>query len=448
MPAKKTIPALREGEEQNLFAKIGEKPDQLSLYRRLARLLAKRGRPEEAVYILKLALKRASSDRETPKLLARVLEEAGDLPRAVRVYRSLIRSNPQDYLPYERLARLYKKSGRKKEMLRVLKQVDGDHPHRERALKRIVSTYKDAGEYRSALRYLLILVDESGPDYGRLKDLGRFNEKLGHPRKAIAYYRRARRLKPESADIASFLGVCQRKNGKRKEARRVFHDMIPLKHGFYGGNIQLAEMDIEDGELDAAARRLARIDARWPDNSRVRLNRAKILLQRGDPEKALETALDAARSTPFYYTDELSLGYAVIGEARGLLGDAAAARYNLLMAERVRGSRDFFRAAFDLADELIASGELDLAEMLVDDLLGRFPDNSLACVRKAEILQQRGRLEDALKYAARASRESNPRYLGDKIRGLELLGELHQARGEGEKASDSRRLARELALRS
>ncbi len=448
MSEKKSLLRLQEGEEKRIFTRIGEKPDQLSLYRRLARLLAKRGRPEEAVHILKLALKKVPSDRETSKVLAKILEEAGDLPRAVRVYRALIRSDPHDYLPYERLARLYKKSGRKKEMLRVLKQVDGTHPHRERALKKIVSVYKDSGDYRSALRYLMMLVEESGPDYRRLKDLGRFNEKLGHPRKAIAYYRRARRLKPDDADISSFLGVCLRKNGARKEARRVFQDMIPLKHGFYGGNIQLAEMDIEDGVLDAAEKRLSRIDARWPGNSRVQLNRAKILLRRGDYKRSLQIALAASKSTPFYYTDELSLGYGVIGEAYQLLGDSAAARYYLLMEKRVRGSRDFFRSSFDLADELIAAGELDTALLLTDDLLARFPDNSLACIKKAEIYQQRGELEDALKYAERASRESNPHYLNDKIRGLELLGELHQARGEKDKASDNRRRARELALQT
>ncbi len=448
MSEKKSILRLGEGEEKNLFAKIGEKPDQLSLYRRLARLLAKRRRPEEAVYILKLALKKSPADRETSKVLAKILEEAGDLPRAVRVYRALIRSNPHDYLPYERLARLYKNSGRKKEMLRVLKQVDGDHPHRERALKRIVSTYKDSGDYRSALRYLMLLVDEFGSDYRRLKDLGRFNEKLGHPRKAIAYYRRARRLKPDDADLASFLGVCLRKNGSRKEARRIFHDMIPLKHGFYGGHIQLAEMDIEDGLPAAAEKHLRLLDGRWPGNSRVQLNRAKILLQRREPDQALQIALAAAKSTPFYYTDELSLGYGVIGEAYRLLDARAAARYYLLMEKRVRGSSDFFRTSFALADELIAAGELDTALLLTDDLLARFPDNSLACIKKAEIYQQRGELEEALKYAERASRESNPRYLNDKLRGLELLGELYQARGENDKASDSRRLARELSLPS
>ena len=448
MSGNKSILQLREGEEKNLFNRIGEKPDQLSLYRRLARLLEKRRRPEEAVFILKLALKKQPADRETSKLLAKIFEEKGDLDRAVRIYRALIRSNPHDYLPYERLARLYKNSGRKNEMIRVLKQVDGDHPHRERALKRIVSAYKDSGDYRSALRYLIMLVDESGPDYSRLKDLGRFNEKLGHPRKAIAYYRRARRLKPDNPDIASFLGVCLRKNGTRKEARRVFHDMLSLKHGFYGGHIQLAEMDIEDGFFADAEKHLRRLDARWPGNSRVQLNRAKILLRQGRHEKSLQTALSAYKFTPFYYTDELSLGYSVIGEAYHLLGNSTAARYYLLMAERVRGSGDFFRTSFDLADELISAGELDMALQLTDDLLVRFPDNSLACIKKAEIYQKRGELEEALKYAARAGRESNPRYLNDRIRGLELLGELHQARGEEEKASDNRRLARELALQS
>lgn len=444
MSAKKSILQLREGEEKKLFTRIGEKPDQLSLYRRLARLLAKRRRPEEAVNILRRALKKSPADRETSKLLARILEEAGETNRAVRTYRSLIRSNPRDYLPYERLARLYKKLGRKKDMIRVLKEVEAGHPHRERALKRIVSAYKDSGNYRSARRYLLLLVDEFGPDYRRWKDLGRFSEKLGHPRQAIAYYRRARRLKPDDADISSFLGIILRKSVLRKQAREVFREMISLKHGFYGGHIQLAEMDIEDGHFPEAEKHLRRLDARWPGNSRVQLNRAKVLLQSGEHEEALRIAREASKLTPFYYTDELSLGYGVIGEAYQLLENPAAARYYLMMEKKIRGGGDFFRISFDLADELIAADELGPAEMLADDLLTRFPDNSLACIKKAEIYQRRGKLKEALKYAERASRESNPRYLKDKIRGLELLAELYQSQGEEDRASDLLRQAREL----
>nr|HPJ72269.1 tetratricopeptide repeat protein [bacterium] len=247
---------LKSGEEQDLFQKIREHPEQLSAYRRLARVLAKRDNCDGAVAVLKQAARRDPGDRETRVLLAHVYENAGRLPEAARVLRALIKRGAVRFLPYERLARVYKKQGRRTAVAPLLEAVPGGSPLRERALKKLVEIYKEEGKWRPALDAAERLIAEFGPEFGRVKDRARLLDRLDRPREAIAFYRQAARLSPENPDVPFLLGLCQKRSGDRTGARETFLGLTGIRHGYYGGNMQLAEMDIEDGDLEAAEERL------------------------------------------------------------------------------------------------------------------------------------------------------------------------------------------------
>ncbi len=440
---------LQPGEELQLWRQISDKPERISRYRKLARLLEKRKRPREGVIVLRRARKKVPADRprealDISKQIARLHESAGDDRMTIREYRKLIRQYPEEWVPYERLERIYSRQDRKAEMIRIYRTVKKENPQRERALKKLVRLEKSLENYVSARTDLKKLIREFGPEYMRYKDLGRLYEKTGNLKSAITAYKKALRLKPRNPDLELMIGVSKRKTGWRKEARKVFRDILSHTPGWYGSHIHLAEMDIEDGKPEAAEKHLKAIDRKFPGNSRVAINRARILLGEGKPEEALELGRPAAAETPFYYIDELSLGHRVQAEASAALGREEEAKYHSLMADRLQGSSDYFSTTIAAAEELIAAGDLDLAEKVADGLLQRYPVNSLARIKKAEIARLRGDIDRALGFAAEASRENNPRYLKDKIRALELLAELHGEKGEKEKAQEFRRRAREL----
>jgi len=276
---------------------------------------------------------------------------------------------------------------------------------------------------------------EFGPEYSRLKDLGRLYEKTGNLKQAIVNYKKALKFKPENPDLALLIGVSKRRAGQREKARKVFRDILGFKPGWYGSHINLAEMDIEDADFAAAEKHFKQIDISFPGNSRVMINRADILIKEGRPEEALAICREGAAATAFYYTDELSLGHRVQGDAHAALGNKEEARYHRLMAKRIKGSSDFFAATIGAADEKIVSGDLDLAEKIADGLLSRFPMNSLAYIKKAEIARIRGQIDEALSFAGRAAREDNPKYLNDKIRGLELLADLYNDKGMADESA-------------
>ena len=441
---------LQPGEELQLWQEISDNPGRISRYRKLARLLEKRKRPGEGVIVLRRALKKVPEDRpreflDIRKQIARLYEAAGDDRMAIREYRKLIREYPEEWVPYERLERIYSRQDRKAEMIKIYRAVKKGTKQRERALKKLVRLETSLENFVSARSDLKKLIREFGPEYMRFKDLGRLYEKTGNLKSAIAAYKKALRLKPRNPDLELMIGVTKRKTGRREEARKAFRDTLSHTPGWYGSHIHLAEMDIEDGKPESAEEHLKAIDRKFPGNSRVAINRARILLEEGKPEEALELCRPAAAATPFYYTDELSLGHQVQAEASAALGREEAADYHSLMAERLQGSSDYFSTTISVADELLEAGDLDLAEKVADGLLERYPVNSLARIKKAEIARLRGDLDGALGFAAEASREDNPRYLKDKIRALELLSDLYEEKGEEKKSADCRRRARELA---
>ncbi len=449
----KKIPSqlnLQPGEELRLWKDISEKPDRRSRYRKLARLLRKRKRFREANYVLRMVLKRIPDDqwrekRDTWKKIARNQEDAGLTTQAIRTYRRLIRNHPDHFVPYERLERIYKEQNRLEEMVKVLRRVGPDNPQRERALKHLFRIAKKLEKYRSALKYLKSLIDEFGPDRRYYKEMGRMAEKSGSRLRAIGYYQQALELDPENADLELMIGVCQRKEGKRKSARETFENTLSYRPGWYGSHINLAEMDIEDGNFNEAEKHFKKIDSRFPKNSRVMINRASILIREGELEKALELCREGAAETPFYYTDELSLGHAVLAEIHQKLGEEEEAAYHSLMAEKIGGGGDFFQLTIETIDELIEKGDLDMAERVADGLLEKFPMNSLAQVKKAEIARIRGDIDSAIDFAEKASRESNPRYYRDKLRGLELMSRLLREKGDVQGAEKREAEAEEIA---
>jgi len=441
---------LQPGEEINLWQDISASPDRISRYRKLSRLLAQRNRPREAIVLLRLALKKMTPEqfreaREIGKRIARLHEDAGDISLAVRAYHRMIREYPDVGVLYERLEKIYRKLDREEEMIKILKGVDRDNPQRERLLKRLVRLETRLGRFKSARHELRILLKDFGQDYSRLKDMGRLYEKTGNLKQAIANYKKALKFKPENPDLALLIAVSKRKAGMRKKARKVFKEILDYKPGWYGSLINLAEMDIEDGDFTAAEKHFKTIDVNFPGNSRVMINRAEILLAEGKPEEALSICLEFAPTTPFYYTDELSMGHRVLGAAYAALGNEDEAFYHNLMAERIKGSSDFFAATIEAADEQIAAGDLDLAEKIADGLLSRFSMNSLAYIKKAEIARIRGQIDEAITFAQKAAREDNPKYLKDKIKGLELLSELYGDKGIADKAATYLQQARDLA---
>ncbi len=425
---------LQEGEEKRLREKIAARPDDIAAWRRLARLLGQRKRATEALAVLDLALRDLPADRETKMLMARTAEEAREAKRAVALWKELAREFPSDILPYEKLERIFKERGEREKIARLFQSVPEGSPMRLRALKRLVSLHKDNGEPARALRFQAKLVKEGARDFAAVKELARLSERTGRLRAAVRFYREALALEPSNPDVLLAVGVCQRKAGQGAQARATFAELLRVKPGFYGGHIHLAEMAIEEDDLAEAESHLKRLDARWPGNSRVKINRAHILLKQGRPREALAIAREGVSESPFYYTDEVSRGHQVLSLVHAALKEKGEAECHDVLARRIQGSSDSFRASIGALEDAIARKSVRLAERIASELGRKHSGNSLFCLKLAELARLKGEWAAAESYAEKASREPNPRYVRDKVAALRFLEKLYASRGNREKA--------------
>lgn len=447
MNKKQFVSLLRKDEEENIHAQIVEFPGRISNYRRLARRLSARGEIEAALYILNLAARRFPGDRELVHQIARSCEADGRTRRAENLYRRLISEDPNRPAPYEWLERLLLKRSRRKEAAALWRSVGPQNPLRKRALKRAAAVYKDDGKLPQARKTLKQLIREFGDDFQKLKDIGRLYEKDGMRAEALKYYERAWRMKPDHADTGLLAGVCCRKAGKRKKARLTFQKILGFAPENYGAQIHLAEMAIEDGEPAEAKRLLDRLESRWPGNSRIKINRARLLLGEKRLPEAEKLCREGLKAAPFYYTDELSLGHSVLAEILEEKGESEESEYFRMVGERCRGGGDFYRILVDLIDELVDEERLAEAEMAAEEMLRQFPGNSLALIKKAEVQRKLGHWKRAVEAAREAAREDNPRYLRDRVSALRLLGELYRQRGRKEEAAEALREAEAIENR-
>jgi cellulose synthase operon protein C len=188
-----------------------------------------------------------------------------------------------------------------------------------------------------------------------------------------------------------------------------------------------AALDLADGDLDAASRQVARLEALGLDDPATLELKARLLKARGKPGEAvasLEKAFDDAGSSPgsldfgrgvvrlLTALDEPEaagrlarkvarlgpLGQVVLAEWLGSRGrfDEASAAYDAATHDR-QGAREAARSALAMASTTREPRWSDLADRLLDRAIGTGPvDDELAYAR-ASLRHLQGRLEEAVK---------------------------------------------------
>jgi tetratricopeptide (TPR) repeat protein len=188
-----------------------------------------------------------------------------------------------------------------------------------------------------------------------------------------------------------------------------------------------AALDLADGDLDAASRRVARLETLGPDDPSTLELKARLLKARGKPAEAvalLEKAFDAAGASPgslefgrgvarlLAALDEPEAaervarkvarlgppGQVVLAEwlaSRGRFDEASAA-FDVASRDP-QGAREAARSALAKASSTRQARWVDLADRLLDRAIGAGPlDDDLAYAR-ASLRHLQGRLEESVK---------------------------------------------------
>lgn len=427
---------------QRLYRDIREKPERASAYKETARILCAQDRHRQAARVLRAGLQHLPEDQGLLENLARALQAGGFSRAAVRTWRKVADLFPDSYLAYEKLERLYVRSGQPQKAVKMYSRVGAEEPLQEKSLERIVFVSKEANDIRGALKALKKLVKSYGVTYRRSRDLGRLHFKAGNFKEASRWLKQAFSREEGDLELRITLGLAYVRQKKFLPAEKQFRRILSEKPNSFAGLINLCEMKIQEGELEAARHLWRRIDALYSKNSRALIALGEIELCEGHLSRAEENLRAGIRGTPYYYRWELERGYALLSRVFRRRGEEREADLHGRLADALHSSPDAYQAFIQLAENEIGQHDLDTATRVLAILSRMFPDNTRVIIAQAEIELLKGYPLKAVETLNQCLERTPEKFIRDKIKGFQVQGRAYRSLGDWKEAANSFRQAR------
>jgi predicted Zn-dependent protease len=161
-------------------------------------------------------------------------------------------------------------------------------------------------------------------------------------------------ISPAESD-ALFYGtaIALQRKGEYEEARALLQNLLDRSHHI-AYELQLADLDLDSGDQDAALARLSGLYQDFPGNQAISLQYAEALLHGRDAERA-QTAAAVLRRQLQSHPDDPQL-YELYARSANIAGDAVRAKEAIAESYYLRGG--VHEAAMQL-QELVARDDLD-----------------------------------------------------------------------------------------
>jgi putative PEP-CTERM system TPR-repeat lipoprotein len=277
--------ALRRAEAQ--LVKAVRYPDGSQTARRLlARTYLRMGQPERAYNTIVPLVETGQSDSNAYVLAGEASLQLGMLQRAESLYAAAAKLRPNDVQLKTVMAMINLGKGQITDAFDSLHRIASTDPG-DAADKALISAYLRRAEFDAAL--------------GAVERLA---QKKSNP-----------------IDVALYRGLILRAKGEFPAARSAFETVLKLQANHFLGSAQLAELELKDGQVDAARKRLLAALAANPQDATARMSYSSFLLSIGaKPEEVrafLEESVNAIPDEPrlraALVTQNLRLGDAKSG---------------------------------------------------------------------------------------------------------------------------------------
>ncbi|MCC5887235.1 MAG: PEP-CTERM system TPR-repeat protein PrsT [Gammaproteobacteria bacterium] len=356
-----------EQARESLELVIRDAPDHLASRYFRALINFREGRYERARDDLDRIIARSPENLQARLLLAAVYAEEGAHDRAANVLRFGLRQPGvrPDAAYYAALGQSLMRAGNETEALEMLGRAAAEAPDAAGIRTQLALAYLATGAAGSAEAELREVVDlsESFPLSDTLLILvqleaRRFDE-------AVASAQRFVERNPDAPMAYNMLGAARLANDNLAAARQAFERALEINEAFVPAIMNLAGMDQQAGDLDAAQARLDRALLANPDSADVRRRLAELLVERGEAGAAADIL--AALGSHEDMSDQMLAARAQTNLQAGRFDAAVAA-----LEEILRRRPDDQQVALGLAGALAGAGEagrsLELLQRRVADL--------------------------------------------------------------------------------
>ena len=289
-----------------------------------------------------------------------------------------------------------------------------DDPARRGAGEEPGEADAEAGELRAKLQSLGYVAPSSTAPMTTKNNTGVTLLASGRFEEAAAAFRQAIDDEPRQPTLWVNLGIALRFSGKRDEARRLFERALPLEATHRVAGHQLAQLDLEAGDLAGAERHLREVLTTEPGAADVRNSLGLVLERQGRLREAEAEYLAAAR-----LDDDAA-------EPRNNLGNLArlSRREDDAMRwyEAAIAADPYFMGAYNnLALLYQDQGRRDKAIELYGRAIAKAPKNAVVMNNLASLYFAGGEVEEARDLWQRAA-AADPKYASpiNNLAGLAL----------------------------
>jgi tetratricopeptide (TPR) repeat protein len=224
---------------------------------------------------------------------------------------------------------------------------------------------------------------------------------------AIGLMKDAAVSEPGWAEPHYWLGVAHRTRGDGGAARTEFVESERLAPTDVGAKLQLVQLNLLEGKLQAAASLMNEAVGLQPRNAQVRMTLVDVLTAQGQVDSAVREATFLASSLPALPQPQMQLG-----RLYTRLGQHAAAESAFQRAIQLSGGAN--DAIGGLVDARIAAGKLAEARALAEEQLAKRPNDAWANIFAARVYNaahEPDKAEAALKRALAADTNNRQAHL-------------------------------------
>ena len=392
-------------------------PDHLPSAKLLAALQVDQQRPEKAVEILNAVLPAAPDDVQLLALLGGAYMRAGEFDKANETLARAAKLAPDVASVRTQLALSQFGSGKSEQALAELSAASALNPEFAQADLLLIGVHLERGEYDEAVVAAQGFAEKQPANPMPHNLMGGAYEGLGDLAKARAAYHQALSLDPNFGAAVLNLARLELNEGNEDGARQRYDSVLAHTPHHPAVLSRLATLDFAAGDTNKAVERLEESRRHNPEDLSSRLSLAGWYLQTGKFAEAFpvaEEAFDLAPKLPQTIT-VLSRAELVNGK-----GESAIARLTALTKAYPESTEAFYQ----LAGTQIALGRTAAAAVSYNEVLRLDTEHAGATLGLGQVALLEGRFSDAIQ-TARLIQASHP----ESPEGYALEGDARFAGG-------------------
>ena len=322
---------------------------------------------------------------------------------AIHEFEEIIRIDPTERQSFLMLGRLFQIKGDRDKATETYKKFLGIEPGSEEGVTALAKLHMDAGNFKEAVGLLDEFVKQRPDSDTALQALGEAYSELQQYDKSADAYKRASELDPENVEIKKAEAQALFLADKIDDAAKLYQELTKADPEDGLGLLRLGQIYRRQAKYDQARQYLQKAIQSFPDSVEVQFNLVMLDRDEGRLEDALKRANEILKKTEksnsrYTEAEKQNRRIFLINQAilHQTLGNYSEAIKTFMDVKTLTSEKDG-RVDALIIETYRTSKNLDKALQQSEQALGENPNNRQLQVIHADIIAEKGRLDEGIK---------------------------------------------------